>query len=164
MEKTIKLIKSFGTLDNNEPFIIADNDKLTLTIESEFGNSIFYANFENAEKKMKLKVNKTFDVPQEMLTSSVLNIVISIVANGKIAKKWNVEPIVIVDIDEGFEAHTQFQEILDKLKALEVFAKMFEEKSQSIETLSQNVERLKSYCKENATNIKDLTNVIKGEM
>lgn len=155
MNITVKLIASHGRLSEREPYFVADNENLTLLLDTEYQLADFIADLRNGAAKAKLRqTNKTIEVPTELLKAGQLDIVITQYANGKVAKKWAVEPITIIEQNEGFEAYSLINELSAKVKELE-------QKANCIPMLAETVQDLTNLCNTNAKAVQQLVAIIK---
>jgi len=120
MNKIIKLILSHGRLSDREPFIIAKNETLSLTFESDYKLSDLLISLRNGETVKQYKSSgNTFTVPSEVCKAGTLEITVTLLKAGEAVKTWNVAPIVIKEVPAGFEAYDLIHDINERLTALE---------------------------------------------
>lgn len=155
MNITLKLIASHGRLSTREPFYVADNEQLVLQLDTEYDLSEFIVDMRNGITKTKLRQNsKTIQVPRELIKAGQLELVVSKYAGGKLAKKWNVEPITIIEEDEGFIAYALIDEIERQTAEALDYAKRVPELAEQIKTLT-------ALCNTNANAVKQLVEILK---
>jgi len=119
MEKKIKLIMSLGRLSDREPFIIADNEALTLTFESEYPLSDLIISLKNGDMVKQYKCSgNSFTVPKDTCKSGELIVTVSLLKKGEVIKVWNIAPIIIKEVPAGFEAYEAIHAIVKRLNEL----------------------------------------------
>ncbi len=113
MNKIIKLTRSLGRLLDREPFLIVENDGLTINIEGAPKNLKLTATVRNGDVSATLKENaRTVEIPRNLLTAGRLDVEISGFIDGNSVKQWHCEPIYLKTVDTGFEGHAEFERIL----------------------------------------------------
>jgi hypothetical protein len=120
MIKTIKLALSHGRLSDREPFIVADNETLSLTFESDYKLSELLISLINGETVKQYKSSgNSFTVPSDLCKAGTLEIVVKLMKSGEVVKTWNVAPIIVKEINEGFEAYDVIYALEERIIALE---------------------------------------------
>ena len=120
MTKKILLNASFGRFEDNEPFLIAQNNSLDFEIDGYLSKTEYLISFKNGELEAQIVSDGTFTVPDEVLKGGILETVISVYANGFLAKQWNIEPLVLIEHNEGFEAYTLIDDLIVQNASLQL--------------------------------------------
>lgn len=117
MELIINLIASHGRLSSREPFLLADNEQLKIKLATDYA-AVMLVSMRNGGASAKVTTNGEFEVPPEVLKGGSLEMVVTVYANGVIAKQWNVEPITIIEHNEGFESFPLIDSLTAKVEEL----------------------------------------------
>lgn len=147
----IKLEKSFGRLVEKSPFLLVDNEKMTLEFISDIALTDCVIEMRNGEQYSKLRARnvRTVEVPKELCAVGELKIVIAVMVQGVAVKKWSVEPITIAAVDLGFAAYATLNDIHDTVgrvtKTSERIIEKCEEYEQRIAELEELVRRIEDY-------------------
>ena len=122
MELNIKLIGNIGRLNKREPFILADNEKLVLNFSCATPLTDYYIELKNGDKTAKYRLNAvtSYEVPNELLQSGTLEVIVSLLYCGKIVVTYTVEPIIIALIDNGYKGFAELDEVKAKYDLLTV--------------------------------------------
>ena len=120
MELNIKLIGNIGRLNKREPFIIADNEKLVLNFSCATPLTDYYIELKNGDKSAKYRLNavSTYEVPKELLRAGTLEVVVSLLYQGKVIVTYTVEPILIAFIDNGYKVFAELEDMKAKYDVL----------------------------------------------
>ena len=90
-----------------------------LEIVSEYRGDYFIVEVQNGRKKGAHKVtDKPLDL-SEYLFAGKLEMTISLVARGKIAKKWSVVPVALTDLAQGIVAFDEIEQLKARVAKLE---------------------------------------------
>ena len=90
-----------------------------LEIVSEYRGDYFIVEVQNGRKKGAHKVtDKPIDL-SEYLFAGKLEMTISLVARGKIAKKWSVVPVALTDLAHGIVAFDEIEQLKARVAKLE---------------------------------------------
>lgn len=90
-----------------------------LEIVSEYRGDYFIVEVQNGRKKGAHKVtDKPLDL-SEYLFAGKLEMTISLVARGKIAKKWAVVPVALTDLAQGIVAFDEIEQLKARVAKLE---------------------------------------------
>lgn len=120
MNKEVKLTKLHGRLSDREPFIMAENETLTLEFKSDYILSDLLISIKNGDTVKQYKSSGVlFAVPKEVCFAGALEISISLLKSAEVVKTWNVAPILIKEINAGFEAFDAFRSLEQRVSALE---------------------------------------------
>lgn len=147
----IKLEKSFGRLVEKSPFLLVDNEKMTLEFISDIALADCVIEMRNGEQHSKLRARnvRTVEVPKELCAAGELKIVIAVMVQGVAVKKWSVEPIAIVAVDLGFAAYATLNDIHDTVVRVTKTSERIIEKCVEYETriaeLEELVRRIEDY-------------------
>lgn len=120
MTKKIILNASFGRLEDKEPFLIAQNNSLDFAIDGYLSNTEYLISFKNGELEAQIVSYGTFTVPDEVLKGGMLEVVISVYSDGILAKQWNIEPLILIEHNEGFEAYTLIDDLIAQNASLQL--------------------------------------------
>lgn len=120
MENVIKLKLSTGVLTNKEPFIVCDNEDLTLVFDTDIALTDCVVKCANGNTALtyKLKDLKSFTVPKELLHGGELFVNLTLLAGRKAVRVWNVAPITIVEVNTGFECYDAVTALQSKVAEL----------------------------------------------
>lgn len=73
----------------------------------------------NGNKKEKIKTTDgTYTVPASLLFAGAIEISVSLIARGEVVKRWNIEPILVKEIDGDFTAYAAFEEMQEQIAEL----------------------------------------------
>lgn len=90
-----------------------------LEIVSEYRGDYFIVEVQNGRKKGAHKVtDKPLDL-SEYLFAGKLEMTISLIARGKIAKKWSVVPVALTDLAQGIVAFDEIEQLKARVAKLE---------------------------------------------
>ena len=120
MELNIKLIGNIGRLNKREPFIIADNEKLVLNFSCATPLTDYSIELKNADKSAKYRLSSvsSYEVPNELLQAGTLEVVVSLLYQGKVIVTYTVEPILIAFIDNGYKVFAELEDVKAKYDVL----------------------------------------------
>lgn len=121
MELNIKLIGSVGRLENREPFIVADNEKLMLRFMSDTRLDDVYLTLNNGvdSARYRLAYLTSYEVPKNFIKAGTLKITINALYASQIVQTFTVEPIIIKDLNGDYKGFTEVEEVkknYDELK------------------------------------------------
>ncbi len=90
-----------------------------LALDSLYQGDFFLAEVRNGKKKGTHKLtDKPLDL-SEYLFAGKLEITISLVARGKVAKKWSVVPVVLTDLAQEITAFDEIEQLKARIAELE---------------------------------------------
>lgn len=118
MKKTIILESRTGRLSNREPFLLADNEKFEIEVQSEY-NSNLLLSLKNGTQTATLNGKGVFDIPANLITEGVLEIEASIYVNGALFKSWQVEPIRIIRHKAEYLFNPVLEEFMERLEKID---------------------------------------------
>lgn len=120
MELNIKLIGNIGRLNKREPFILADNEKLVLNFNCATPLTDYYIELKNGDKQAKYRLNAvtSYEVPSELLQAGTLEVIVSLLYQGKVIVTYTVEPITIAFIDNGYKVFAELEDMKTKYDLL----------------------------------------------
>lgn len=73
----------------------------------------------NGNKAEKTKTTDgTYTVPASLLFAGTIEISVSLIARGEVVKRWNIEPILVKEIDGDFTAYAAFEEMQAQIAEL----------------------------------------------
>ena len=85
-------------------------DTLDLIFTSEYALPELLIVARNGDKTEKTKTTDgTYTVPASLLFVGTIEISVTLIARGEVVKKWNLEPILIKEIDGDFTAYAAFE-------------------------------------------------------
>lgn len=85
-------------------------DTLDLIFTSEYALPELLIVARNGDKTEKTKTTDgTYTVPASLLFAGTIEISVTLIARGEVVKKWNLEPILIKEIDGDFTAYAAFE-------------------------------------------------------
>lgn len=85
-------------------------DTLDLIFTSEYALPELLIVARNGDKTEKTKTTDgTYTVPASLLFAGTIEISVSLIARGEVVKRWNLEPILIKEIDGDFTAYAAFE-------------------------------------------------------
>lgn len=85
-------------------------DTLNIVFASEYAlpELLIVARNGNIIEKTKT-TDSTYTVPASLLFAGTIEISVSLIARGEVVKRWNLEPILIKEIDGDFTAYAAFE-------------------------------------------------------
>lgn len=85
-------------------------DTLNIVFASEYAlpELLIVARNGNIIEKTKT-MDGTYTVPASLLFAGTIEISVSLIARGEVVKRWNLEPILIKEIDGDFTAYAAFE-------------------------------------------------------
>ena len=146
MEIKIKLGKTYGKLINTTETL--SDEQVVLKFESDYvlAHAIVRLFDGKNERKFECYDLADFVLPDEYKKAGELYIGVDLVAKGKVAKHFDVEPLVLKEVDSDLQFIPEIVEQNRKIFFLEQKVSEFQEqlgiKSAQIETLQLDVERL----------------------
>ena len=85
-------------------------DTLDFVFTSEYALPELLIVARNGDKTEKTKTTDgTYTVPASLLFAGTIEISISLIARGEVVKRWNLEPVLIKEIDGDFTAYAAFE-------------------------------------------------------
>lgn len=105
-----ELQRSYGRLLKREPVFISD-DNFALGLITDFHLAdiiVVYDNGGQTVTKHHSNINE-IPIPKEILKAGVLKIKVTLLTLGVAVKSWEIEPIVLKEIDKGFEAYAEVE-------------------------------------------------------
>lgn len=119
MNKTIKLFYNFGKyLENNKIINVGENIDFTIDYEKPPGSTLYYcASNGSIIRKGKIENNK-FSIDADFIKLARLSLKIEVEFNGTIIKTFNIEDLIIQELNEQIKAIPQLEEIENKIKDL----------------------------------------------
>lgn len=85
-------------------------DTLDFVFTSEYALPELLIVARNGDKTEKAKTTDgTYTVPASLLFAGTIEISVTLIARGEVVKKWNLEPILIKEIDGDFTAYAAFE-------------------------------------------------------
>lgn len=85
-------------------------DTLNIVFASEYALPELLIVARNGDKTEKAKTTDgTYTVPASLLFAGTIEISVSLIARGEVVKRWNLEPILIKEIDGDFTAYAAFE-------------------------------------------------------
>ena len=118
MRKLVLTEKTIIRYEDKEPVIVTD-DKLELKIVSKYDLSHAVVSLKNGNQTAMMTYSKTITVPRELLFTGALYVVVELFADGKVIKKWQVEPLLIREHEAGFELASWCEDLTERVSALE---------------------------------------------
>ena len=89
-------------LGNTEPFIVPEN--LILEFESAYRLDKLSIVAKQNDKTLKfVSYDKKVDLSEFTKQAGVIEICVSLICNGKVAKVWELEPLIVLEIDGEFQ-------------------------------------------------------------
>lgn len=99
MIKQIELKDKFGLYKSKEPYILADNDILSLEFLCDYQNYKIVARLENGEKNATIIVkDNKLEVPTKLIFKGILNGYVKIYKNGQEINKFLLENLIIEEL------------------------------------------------------------------
>ena len=99
----IKLSLNYGFFEEKEPVIISDAP-ITFSIEAPHTGEFFaIAQIGNITRTLSIKDN-AFELPDEMKIPGELHLTIVSVVKDQICKRWRVEALILIELDDKWEA------------------------------------------------------------
>lgn len=111
MIRKIKLGTQNGLYDDRSLFILADNEKLELEINDIPRGVDCYVNLFNGNKKSKIKYKGLFEVDDKLIFIGELKVSVDFVKEGNIFKHFDIEPLIIKQVESKYEAIPQIEEL-----------------------------------------------------
>ena len=85
-------------------------DTLDFVFTSEYALPELLIVARNGDKTEKTKTTDgTYTVPASLLFAGTIEISVSLIARGEVVKRWNLEPVLIKEIDGDFTAYSAFE-------------------------------------------------------
>lgn len=120
MEKTIYLTKAqYVRLGDTEPFIVAENDDLTLKFDTFYDVRNAVITLYNNGVKRSLKLVSPLVVPRELLFEGKLCFSIDMYLDGKQVKHWDGLPIRLKEADGDIKCFDELAELEKRISVLE---------------------------------------------
>ncbi|MGN0743908.1 MAG: hypothetical protein ACI4MZ_01350 [Christensenellales bacterium] len=121
MEIQITLDKHSGRLSKREPFLLAENEDVLISVKSNISLKNVIINFKNGDDMAQTKLEDCrCVVPKKVVKPGVLDCEVNLCARGNIVKTYIVEPIVLYSVPPNFEGHPEFD--LLKIKVAKFIA------------------------------------------
>lgn len=117
MKKQIRLEAKEGRLLSREPFLVAENETLTLEITS-IQSPVLLVLLKNGEEKARLTCSDTVEVPKRLLKEGMLEIEVALYRDGVLHRSWQVEPIRIIKHEASFLFNPVLEEFITRLEKL----------------------------------------------
>lgn len=108
MIKDIKILNGFGFFTNREPFILTQNESLSIQIPKYLVGNILIVKLGDSIEKYKL-TSDTFVIPN--LSVGTLELAISIIHSGEEIRRYSIEPLLIKEINSEIKAIPQISEL-----------------------------------------------------
>lgn len=103
-------------LGNTEPFIVPEN--LILEFESTYKlDKLLVVVKQNDKTEKFVIVDKKVDLSKFTKQAGIIEISVSLICDGKIAKQWEIEPLTVVELDGNFQIKEYYQEIINIVNA-----------------------------------------------
>lgn len=115
----IELKGSYGRLLEREPVFISD-DTLKLRLITFYQLSdviVIYKNGDTKLTKHYSNVNE-FAIPNEVLHAGTLEVSVTLLALGVEVKTWTIEPVVLREVNEGFKASSELEQLKKQMSCL----------------------------------------------
>lgn len=94
-------------------------DTLDIAFASEYALPELLIVARNGDKTEKTKTTDgTYTVPASLLFAGTIEISVSLITRGEVVKRWNVEPILIKEIDGDFTAYAAIEEMQTQIAEL----------------------------------------------
>lgn len=120
MKVVYEIKNSYGAIkDDCKAFVLGEGEELVVKVEGVQINKCFIL-LENGEKSAKLSIENLdeFVVPGELLQPGELKIKVAQFNRTKV-RTINLEPITLINEDEGFTGHATFDDLKARVEALE---------------------------------------------
>ena len=114
MKKIVNLMGNVARLEDLEPFIIGVNDFLDLEFKSAYylpTDLVICLKNGKLQENFRVKDAK-LNVPGNFLFSGKLEMTVSLLVNGDVAKKWTCVPIIIKETDTEITAFDELEEVV----------------------------------------------------
>lgn len=149
----INLNYGYGRLSVREPFLIATDTPVVLAFHSDYALKDTLVKFTSDTGKscsFRLANLSEIEIPQAFVHAGTVTVELALIVAEKVVKRWNVEPIVLMEDTTGYALMPEFEDILSRLKAVEEFAT----------NIMANVYELAATQATHSENIRDLYNSI----
>jgi len=139
MDKQIKLFYNYGKfIDGSKIISVGENIDFTLDYEKPPGSTLYYC-VSNGSLTRKGKIeNNKFSIDADFIKLGRLSLKIEIKFNGNIIKTFNVEDLIIQELNEQIKAIPQLEEMENKIKDL----------TEKVETLTKRLDFFVNLWKE----------------
>jgi hypothetical protein len=119
MIKKIELNKNgAGRLVEHEPFLLPEEIELEF-IAKGYDMTDSFVCLRNGENHGVLRLSGPLKIPNEYLHAGYLNMRVEMYLNGEMAKRWDVLPIKLLEVPNGFEVKDYLGELEEKLAILQ---------------------------------------------
>ena len=119
MLKKIELNKNgIGRLVEHEPFLLPAEIELDF-IAKGYDLSDAFVWLQNGNNNGVLRLSGTLKIPNEYLHAGYLNMRVEMYLKGEMAKRWEVLPIKLLEVPNGFEVKDYLGEIEENLVQLQ---------------------------------------------
>ena len=97
-------------LGNTEPFIVPEN--LILEFESAYRLDKLLVVAKQNDKTVKIVTyDKKVDLSELTKQAGTIEVSISLICNGKVAKVWELEPLIVLEIDGNFQVMEYYKNL-----------------------------------------------------
>lgn len=94
-------------------------DTIEVNFSSEYALPELLIAARNGDKIEKTKVTDGhYTVPAALLFAGCVEVSISLISRGEVVKRWNLEPIIIKEIDGDFTAYAGFEDMQAQIAEL----------------------------------------------
>lgn len=99
-------------LGNTEPFIVPEN--LILEFESVYRLDKLLIVAKQNDKTLKLvSYDKKVDLSEFTKQAGLIEISVSLICNGNVAKSWEIEPLLVIELNGEFQIKEYYKEITE---------------------------------------------------
>lgn len=134
MKKIVNLMGNVARLEDLEPFIIGVNDFLDLEFKSVYylpTDLVICLKNGKLQENFRVKDAK-LNVPGNFLFSGKLEITVSLLVNGDVAKKWACVPIIIKETDTEITAFDELTALQKDYVSLKNYAEELNKKCEML--------------------------------
>lgn len=149
----INLNYGYGRLSVREPFLIATDTPVVLAFHSDYALKDTMVKFiSDTGKSCSFRMSNLseIEIPQAFVHAGTVTVEVALIVAEKIVKRWNVEPIVLMEDTTGYALMPELEDILSRLKMVEDFSA----------NIMANVYELAATQATHSENIRDLYNSI----
>lgn len=114
----IELIGSYGRLLEREPIFVSDDIcKLNFCTGYQLANII--VEFKNGDKTITKHFSNLYElpIPQEVWHAGKLEVTVTVLSCGIAIKTFNIEPILLNEVNAGFEAYSELEAMKNLIAA-----------------------------------------------
>lgn len=134
MTKKIILLNNSAVFDDRSEYVVSNNEELEFELMNNYANSKAYLIFN--DNCYFMKDNK---IKLENLKTGILRCIIEIRDCDTVIKKYSVEPLKIVKLEEEYKVIPEIEELRKQVEEIKPVLKQIKELKNSVKSLAKAV-------------------------